>query len=71
MNTVTWTKRDLAESINQRVDRGQIRGDLILPEDITDDALEDFQSNWEFGLNDPSVYERLFVRVHQSIVGGF
>ena len=71
MSRVTWTKRDLAESINQRVDRGQIYGDLILPEDITDNALEEFQNNWEFGLNDPSVYERLFVRVHQSVTGGF
>ena len=71
MSRVTWTKRDLAESINQRVDRGQIYGDLILPEDISDTALEEFQNNWEYGLSNPSIYETLFVRVHQSITGGF
>ena len=72
MSKAIWTKQDLANSINQRVDRGQLRGDLILSMDISDEALKQFQDDWELiASSNPTACEPLFTRVYQSIISGF
>ena len=68
-----WTKVSLAESLNQRIDKGIIpdAGALFLPIDITDAALEHFQSEWDrFGEFNAQDREKEFLRLYQAISHG-
>ena len=65
-----WTKQNLAESLNQRIDKGIIpeAGALILPLDITDSALEHFQFEWDrIGDFNAVEREKEFLRLYQAL----
>lgn len=65
-----WTKQTLAESLNQRIDKGVFQGGgaLILPMDITDIALEHFQSQWDrFGEFNAQEREKEFLHLYQAL----
>jgi len=68
-----WTKQSLAESLNQRIDKGTIKEatSLVLPMDITDAALEHFQSEWDrIGNYNPLEREHELVRFYQAVMNG-
>ena len=68
-----WTKYSLAESVNQRVDRGifGLEAEYIMPLDISDDSLEHFQEQWDSREADPTGRESEFSRLYQSIRSGW
>ena len=69
LNEITWTAHTIAESINQRIDRGTIQGDYLLAHDIPPRAVEEFQRVWNSGM--PQVREQEFIRLYQAITAGF
>ena len=72
MNEVTWTKSSLAHALNSRMDQGKLGGaDFIMPDEITDDALEAWQTFYEANRFNPTVVEGEYVHLYQSIVAGF
>jgi hypothetical protein len=68
----TWTKEELASSVNQRVDAGLMKSqEYIMPADISDAALEQFQDNWDNLSADQARREKQFKLLYQSIIAGF
>lgn len=68
MDKHTWTKRDLAEAINQRVDKSvKLDIEYILPSDITDEILKTFQNQWDMLLQ-PSDRERELIKIYHIII---
>ena len=68
----TWTKQKLAETVNQRVDKMPVGNDYIMADDITDEALKQFQERWDI-LTDvnPAGRELEITKLYQSIVAGW
>lgn len=68
-----WDKQSLAAAINQRVDsdRQKISGDYIMPNDISDEALENFQVVWESNVMQPLNREAELLKLYQAIIAGF
>lgn len=69
LHTVIWTKQTLAEAVNQRVDRSSLSAQYIFANDISDAALQQFQTAWD--RSQPAEREREFTKLYQSIVAGF
>lgn len=69
---ITWTKQSLTDTVNQRVDKMSPGNDYIMPNDISDAALEQFQEQWNI-LTDvnPAGREQEIKKLYQSIVGGW
>lgn len=68
MTPKIWNKRELCEAINQHVDRSGLGNDYIMPHDITEDALEDFQAQWDLKAGNPGGHETELIRLYQNIV---
>lgn len=68
-----WDKQSLAAAINQRVDsdRQKFSGDYIMPNDISDEALENFQVVWESNVMQPLNREAELLKLYQAIIAGF
>lgn len=71
MNDVTWTKRNLAHSLNVRMEQKKLGDDFIMENDISDDALEAWQMFYDANKSNPTVVEAEYDRVYQSIVAGW
>lgn len=72
MSDTTWTKKSLCETVNQRVDRGEMGGTgYIMPMEVTDQALETFQIMWDKYAMNPLAREEELRRFYQSIVAGW
>lgn len=71
-NKITWTKQNLAQSLNVRAEQGKFGGirQFIMPLDISDDILETFQSSWDEQNSNPMTQEREFEKVYQAILAG-
>lgn len=65
-----WNKETLAESVNQRIDRNELKGEYVLPVDISDIALTAFQEWWDVVEAYPVQQKEAFKKLHQQIVGG-
>lgn len=64
-----WTKRELASVINQRVDRStSVEFEYVMPNNITDEILENFQRRWDSLSSQPAEREREVIRVYHSII---
>lgn len=72
MSNVVWTKETLAQALNTRMDQGKLGGnDFVMINDISDDALEAWQSFYDTNVHNPLVVENEYARLYQSIVGGW
>lgn len=66
-----WTKDTLVTAINQRVDRGELQGEYLFRDDITDAALQQFQGAWNDYYMIPQAREQEIRKLYQAIVAGF
>lgn len=66
-----WTKQLLAETINQKVDTGELtKGDYLLHYDIDDNLVEKFQELWDsYGDQQASERNKLFIDLYEHIIG--
>ena len=70
---IKWTKNELVQSVNSRVDQGKFGkgAQFIMSGDISDDALEAWQEAYDANRFNPMVLEDLYTHLYQSIIAGF
>lgn len=62
----------LADTVNQRVDRMSLGNDYIMPNDISDAALEQFQEQWDvLSEMNPAGREHEIKKLYQAIIAGW
>lgn len=67
----TWTKQSLADTINQKVDRGELSGDYIMAGEISDAALKHFQNFWDGSTMNPAARVSELKKLYHSIIAGW
>ncbi len=72
MRPITWTKQTLAEALNIRVDQRKLAGDnFIMPKEITNEVLSEWQVFHDANKNEPAVVEAKYIHVYDTIVTSF
>ena len=68
-----WTKQKLVETVNQLVDRNELGfgASYIFPDDISDEALAQFQAAWDGSVMNPAARAKEIKLLYQSIVAGW
>jgi hypothetical protein len=72
MNEVTWTTQSLSQALNSRMDQGEFSApgqtlDFIMPMEITEDVLRDWQEFYEANKSNPLIVEQEFFNLYRSI----
>ena len=69
MPEVTWNKQSLSHAVNSRADQGKLATtDFIMPNEISDDMLVEWQRFYNENNSNPFVIEHEYARLHHVIL---